>query len=279
MQTQVLIIGAGPAGVSCAIWLHKLGVACVLLEASGRAGGLQILSPYENLWVPGVQGKTGQDIARALDDHVGALGIDMRVDCPALRIEPEWKVTTPQGEMIAPFVVLATGTRPRTGGFTPSATVAIGPGTPVEDMDVAGRDVAVLGGGDNAFDQARFLAERGAHPVVFSRTSPRAQKGLQTLIPNVTAVVGGYDADQVAMTVNGNRFDLFAVMYGFEALLPPGIAPALDRGYVTVDRFGETSLPGLFACGEVTDYWHPCVTTACAHGIQVAKQISLRLAD
>jgi thioredoxin reductase len=46
---------------------------------------------------------------------------------------------------------------------------------------------------------------------------------------------------------------------------------------VRVDRFGETSQPGVYACGEVTDFWHPCVTTAAAHGVQVAKQISMQL--
>lgn len=274
---QVVIIGAGPAGISCAIWLHKLGVNCVLLEAAEQAGGLQTVSPYENLWVPGVQGRTGQDIARALQDHVEALGIDLRLARRVEAVEPGWKVATADGVIEASFVVLATGTQPRAGDFRPSPTVAIGPGTPVEAMEVAGRSVAVLGGGDNAFDQARFLVERGARPTVFSRTPPRAQKLLQDLIPQVPVIAGPYAASQDAMTINGAPFDLFAVMYGFEAVLPPGIEPRLDNGYVAVDRFGATSLPGLFACGEVTDYWHPCVTTAAAHGIQVAKQISLRV--
>ena len=60
-------------------------------------------------------------------------------------------------------------------------------------------------------------------------------------------------------------------------MIRPGLTPELDNGYVRVDRYGETSLPGVFACGEVTDDWHPCVTTSAAHGIQVAKAISRRL--
>ena len=79
------------------------------------------------------------------------------------------------------------------------------------------------------------------------------------------------------MTVNGDAFNAFGIMFGFEAVVPEGVTPDLDNGYIRVDRFGETSLPGVYACGEVTDYWHPCVTTSAAHGIQVAKQISLRL--
>lgn len=274
MQTQVLVIGGGPAGIACAIWLRKLGVACVLFEASAQLGGLQTLSPYENLWIPGVQGKTGQDVAASLARHAADLGVDIRLKTPVTGIVPGYRA----GDVEAPFVVIATGTRPRAGGFTPSATVAIGPGTPMESMDVAGRRVAILGGGDNAFDQARFVRDRGGKATVFSRKAPRAQALLQAMIPEVRVVAGPYAADQNAMTVNGEVFDAFGVMYGFEAVVPPGLDPAMENGYISVNRFGESSLPGVYACGEVTDYWHPCVSTAVAHGIQVAKQISLKLA-
>ncbi|MEI9903672.1 MAG: NAD(P)/FAD-dependent oxidoreductase [Asticcacaulis sp.] len=274
MQTQALIIGGGPAGIACAIWLNKLGVACTLFEAAPRLGGLQTLSPYENLWIPGVQGRTGQEVAADLAGHAMELGVDVRLDAPVTQVLPGYRI----GDIEAPFVVIATGTRPRAGGFKASADVAIGPGTPMEAMPVAGRRIAILGGGDNAFDQARFVRDRGGHVTVFSRSSPRAQTLLQAMIPDVPIIAGPYIADQGAMTVNGEAFDAFGVMYGFEAVVPPGLDPAMEGGYVAVNRQGETSLPGVYACGEVTDYWHPCVSTAIAHGVQVAKQISLKIA-
>jgi thioredoxin reductase len=181
------------------------------------------------------------------------------------------------GDVSAPFVVIATGSTPRAGRFTPSATVAIGPGEPMEALQVAGRRVAILGGGDNAFDQARFVRDRGGEVTVFSRGEPRAQKMLRDMIPDVCVVAGPYDARQKAMTVNGEAFDAFGVMYGFEAVVPEGLKPRRQNGYVEVNRFGETSLTGVYACGEVTNYWHPCVTTAAAHGVQVARQIATRL--
>ena len=127
MDTQTLIIGGGPAGIACAIWLRKLGIEAILLEASGALGGLQTRSPYENLWIPGVQGKTGQQVAQALSDHAAALGVDTRLECPVLTVTDQYTVTTPQGDLTAPYLVIATGTRPRAGGFAPSETVAIGP--------------------------------------------------------------------------------------------------------------------------------------------------------
>ena len=271
---EAIVLGGGPAGISAAIWLKKLGVDCLLFEQSSALGGLQRRSPYENLWIPGVRGKTGQDVARALADHAAAAGVEVRLNHTAPVSHNELYQT---GDFAAPYVVVATGSAPRAGRFRASATVAIGPGEPMEAIEVAGRKVAILGGGDNAFDQARFVRDRGGEVTVFSRREPRAQKMLRDLIPDVCVVVGFYEARQGAMTVNGEVFDAFGVMYGFEAVVPDGLKPRRRHGYVQVNRFGETSLPGVYACGEVTDYWHPCVTTAAAHGIQVAKQIATRL--
>ncbi|MGA9659882.1 MAG: NAD(P)/FAD-dependent oxidoreductase [Asticcacaulis sp.] len=275
MQTQVIIIGGGPAGIACAIWLKKLGVAAVLLEASDRLGGLQTLSPYENLWIPGVQGLTGQQVAASLAEHAETEAIDIRLNCLVLSVTAKGhKVTTSQGDFAATCLVIATGTRPRSAGFQATDRVAIGPGLPMEALDVADKRVAILGGGDNAFDQARFVRDRGGDPVIFTRTPPRAQKLLQEAIPDVPVVVGHFKADQQSMMVNDEAFDVFGIMYGFEAVVPSGIAPDMTDGYVRVDRDGLTSISNIYACGEVTNYWHPCVATACAHGIQVAKQIS-----
>ncbi len=275
MHKEAIIIGGGPAGVAAAIWLTKLGVNAVLLEVAEALGGLQRRSPYENLWIPGVQGKTGQDVARALADHAAAVGVDIRLGCklePVRRGFDAWVV----GDVVAPYLVIATGSTPRTGEFVSAQTVAIGPGEPMEALDVAGKRIAILGGGDNAFDQARFVRDRGGKVTIFTRNGPRAQTMLREMLPDVP-VVTGFTADQAAMTVNGQSFDAFGVMFGFEAVVPEGLAPDVDNGYVRVDRFGQTSLPGVYACGEVTDYWHPCVTTAAAHGIQVARQIATQL--
>jgi thioredoxin reductase len=277
MPYDVIIIGGGPAGLSCAIWLKQLGIDAVLLEASGVLGGLQTRSPYQNLWIPGVQGKTGQEVAASLARHATDIGVDFRVNSPVLSVAERFAVTTEQDALSARFVVVATGSTPRTGGFVPAANVAIGPGEPMEALDVAGRSVAILGGGDNAFDQAKFVRDRGGRVTVFSRGMPRAQKLLQKRIPDVPVIVGPYDARQDDMTVNGQRFDSFGVQYGFEAVVPAGLDIRGEDAYVTVDRLGETRESGVFACGEVTDFWHPCVTTSAAHGIQVAKQISKRL--
>jgi len=280
MKSDVLVIGGGPAGVSCGIWLHQLGVSVTLLEASDRLGGLQTRSPYENLWIPGVQDKIGLEVAASLESHIYRLGVDVRANCPVLGVRKDdegFHVVTLQGDLVAPYIVVATGTRPRAGHFKPATNVAIGPGTPMEALHVQNKRVAILGGGDNAFDQARFVRDRGGEVTIFSRTAPRAQKRLQDLVNDVPVVIGDFRANQNQMRINDAVFDAIAVMYGFQAVIPDGLPLRRKAHYILVNQFGETSLGGAFACGEVTNYWHPCVTTACAHGIQVAKRLSQRL--
>jgi thioredoxin reductase len=275
-ETQVLIIGGGPAGISCAIWLKKLGVDCVLLEASAQLGGLQTRSPYENLWIPGVQGKTGQQVAASLADHAVTVDVDARLNCPVVSINDR-HVTTDDDVFTAPYLVIATGSQPRTGGFTASDRIIIGPGVGMEALEVKGKRVAIFGGGDNAFDQARFVRDRGGEVTIFTRGFPRAQKLLQDMVPDVPVIIGHLDYFTDTLVANDQAYDYWGIMFGFEAVVPEGLSLDLDNGYVRADRFGETSLSGIYACGEVTNYWHPCVTTAAAHGIQVAKQISMRL--
>jgi pyruvate/2-oxoglutarate dehydrogenase complex dihydrolipoamide dehydrogenase (E3) component len=97
------------------------------------------------------------------------------------------------------------------------------------------------------------------------------------MIPDVPVIIGHLDYFTNSLVANGQAYDYWGIMFGFKAVVPEGLTLDIDNGYVHVNRFGETSAPGVFACGEVTDFWHPCVTTSAAHGIQVAKQISLRL--
>jgi thioredoxin reductase len=277
---DVLVIGGGPAGAACALWLHQLGMAVRLLEAGPAVGGLQLRSPYTNRWIPGVQGQTGQEVAAQLHAHLRAAAVPHSVGFHATSIRTDaasgdWAVSGPLGTHRARHVVLATGSTPKHGGFVESAHVGIGPGLSMERIDVRGRRVAILGGGDNAFDQAAFALSRGAASVdIHTRRKPRAQPLLQRQVAAASVHVGPFVADQEAMTVDGVRYDVIGVQFGFQACIPAGMPLPLREGYIDVDRRGAVpGFRGLYAAGEVTNFWHPCVTTAYAHGVQVAKSI------
>jgi NADPH-dependent 2,4-dienoyl-CoA reductase/sulfur reductase-like enzyme len=80
MIEDVLVIGGGPAGAACALWAHQLGMRVLLLEAAPVVGGLQLRSPYENRWIPGLQGRTGQEVAASLQTHLDAAGVPYEVN-------------------------------------------------------------------------------------------------------------------------------------------------------------------------------------------------------
>lgn len=281
-RAQVAIVGGGPAGVACIIWLHQLGFDAILIESAEQLGGLQKLSPYLNSWAPGFWDMTGQDIARSLHEHALTAGCRILLNSQVQRVSFSGGLfdlaLSGERRAEAPYLVLATGSRPRSDGFVPTRNVAIGPGAPMENLDVSGKNVAILGGGDNAFDQAFFMLQRGARSVkIFCRRQPKAQKRMQARIPPDLVCVGPFKADQQRMTVNDQTFDVFGVQFGYEAIIPQGLDLSLRDGFIDVDRHGETSFKNVFACGDVTNFWQPCIMTALAHGVQVAKTIALRI--
>lgn len=284
MIEDVIVVGGGPAGVACALWAHQLGMRVLLLEAGPAVGGLQLRSPYLNRWLPGLQERTGQEMAAALQAHLVAAAVPHAVNFPVASVRRAaghagWDVSNGEVTHAARYVVIATGSKPRREGFFESDSVGIGPGVSMERLDLVGKRVAILGGGDNAFDQANFAVRRGARCVdIYCRRAPRAQPILRRQSEARAVHVGPFHANQYTMTVNGMPYDILGVQFGFEASVPAGLRLPMRDGYVDVDRRGEVrQFPRLFAAGEVTHYWHPCVTTSCAHGVQVAKSIQNEL--
>ena len=282
---DLLVIGGGPAGAACALWAHQLGMRTLLLESGRLLGGLQRRSPYPNLWVPGVHGRTGQELAAQLQAHLGIAGVPYVTDSHVRSIArchslEGWQVECSFQRYQGRRLVIATGTLPKDGGFSESPTVGIGPGLSMERIEIGGKRVAILGGGDNAFDQARFALRRGARTVdIYCRREPRAQSSLRRDFPPQHVHVGPFKADQRTMTVNHAPYDVFGVQFGFVPTIPGDLQLPLRNGFIDVDRQGRVpGLPGIYAAGEVTNYWHPCVTTSYAQGIQVAKSIHHDLA-
>ncbi|MGH8780310.1 NAD(P)/FAD-dependent oxidoreductase [Paraburkholderia sp.] len=280
MMEDAVIVGGGPAGVACALWLHQLGLRVMLLEAGPTVGGLQLRSPYMNRWIPGVLGQSGQQVAGLLQEQLCAASVPHTVGFKVTSIRradafTSWEVSNGSRMYRARHVVIATGSKPRRAGFVESECVGIGPGMSMERIPVKGRRVAILGGGDNAYDQADSAMRRGAACVdIYCRRPPQAQPLLQRLIDARHVHVGPFDADQARMTVNGISYDVLGVQFGFDACIPGGLDIPLRKGCIVVDQQGAvSSLPRIYAAGEVTNYWHPCVTTSFAQGIQVAKSI------
>ena len=286
---DALVIGGGPAGCSCALWLHQLGLSTALVERQSGLGGLQGESPYPNTWIAGVMGLKGIEFARRLDEHVSSLGI------PVLRRTAPRQVTRDSRgfrvaavsdsgpvELEARHLVIATGVEPRTGGLEAGPHVIIGPGRAVEACDFAGLRVAILGGGDNAAENYGLIgARRPADLRIYARTR-RARAALSRNVPEQAFRVGPYHVDQDtrSVTFDGRteRFDVLVVLYGWQAVIPEALGEMAgtivdERGFISTDRERRTAVPGLWAIGEVTQAVHPCCVTAMSDGVICAKAI------
>jgi thioredoxin reductase len=147
--------------------------------------------------------------------------------------------------------------------------------------DFRGQKVAVLGGGDNAFENALYAMNRGAaSATIFARTV-RAQHQLVARVPVCDVHEGGYAVDVERMTVDGRPFDLIMVFYGWEPCVPFARSLRLEltgTGFVAVDPLTtQTSHDKVYAIGEVSQRQHPCVVTAMADGVVAAKAIQARV--
>lgn len=283
---DAIVVGAGPAGVSCAIWLQQLGFRAVLVDKNDRCGGLQLSNPYTNTWIASSADAYGADIAQALQANAVRHGVALQLGCTAMSAQAandEWTVTLSDGRTLrGRRLVLAGGVVPKTGGLLARASLLVGPGPRVAQTDFTDAQVAILGGGDSAFENYRFVTERGARCVHIYARSLKARRELLEQVPPSDVHVGEFHFDDRQQSVNGTRYDSVLVLFGYEAnkgsLL--GLTPAMQpNGFVQTDANCRTSLPGVYAIGELAQRAHPCCVTAMADGVVAAKAIQRELEE
>ncbi|ARP88114.1 NAD(P)/FAD-dependent oxidoreductase [Bordetella genomosp. 9] len=292
-DSDAIIVGGGPAGASCAIWLARLGLSPLLVDAAARLGGLENDNPFRDDWIAVLPGVTGQQVAANIAQSVAAARVPALTGHRALRVARrdrgfDVSLLTPYGtpaRVHGRFLVIASGVRARNlPGAEPGQTwpgVLVGPGVAVHEQDYRGLSVAVLGGGDNGFENYAFVRGRGAREVhLYSRTV-RARPQLVAAADTRDLHVGAYAVDPVARSVNGRRYDLILVFYGWEpqAAFADSLQLARDaRGYIMTDsRTALTSAAGVYAIGEVANRMHPCVVTSMADGVVAAKAIQAEI--
>lgn len=291
---DAIVIGAGPAGASCAVWLAHMGFSPLIIESNGRAGGLSASNPFEDTWNVTAPGLTGEEVAARIKLSLDSARVPVLLNSHVTRIEREQAGQGGQEHfkvyfgadlpLHARYVVIASGVEPRRPPEWERDhydDVLVGPGKHVANYEFALKDVAILGGGDNAFENALFLKERGAKSVhIYARTL-RCQRHWMKFLNESDITTGAYTFDPATRQVNGRTYDAVLVLYGFRARLQGMQDLGLDcdeLGYVRTDfKTTQTNLPGIYAIGEVTHRQHPCVVTSMADGVVAAKAIQKQL--
>lgn len=200
----IAIIGAGPAGLSAALWLNNLGLTPIILEQAPATGGMLNVNFLSNDWVLGQTDVTGPEMASRYDLHVSARAIDVRLQTQLQAITCDktggfeltlCSLTNTEGVASATLscagILIATGTRyvdkyVFSGAILDIAAPYIVEG-PYAFLDIEqkkNKTIVIVGAGDNAFENASILLEQGCCVTIVARSTPRAQKKFLDKVAN-----------------------------------------------------------------------------------------------
>jgi thioredoxin reductase (NADPH) len=298
---DAIIIGGGPAGISCALELTYCKINCLLVEKNRELGG-QLLGIREVANFAAGYFKDGTVLARNMTRLAENMKLNLLLEHAVERIEISQgtKVILINGEKyLAKSIVIATGVRLKMLEL---------PGLSLVADDVLYRDqsapeqfsnmrVAIIGGGDNALDKALELAQTAGQVFLVNRSNrwrcrldllqAARQNARIEILENVAVEsLSGVGRLRSACLIDKSTGRIRNLSVD-KLFIKIGYAPntealrgqiALDSdGYIQANSFGETSVPGVFAAGDVVSGVVPRIATACGTGSTVASALQLHL--
>ncbi len=294
---DIIIIGSGPAGLAAAIYGERARLSLLVIEKQPLSGG-QIINTTDVDNYPGLQGVGGFELAFKLRSHADAMGAEIiTAEVKEVALSGDVKrVVTEDAVYEGKTVILATGATHRKLGV-PGEEELLGAGVSYcatcDGAFFRGKEVAVIGGGDVALEDALFLSRISSKVYLIHRRDEfRGAKSLQEkvfaaenieIIWNTVAeeVAGDGKVEALALQnrVTGETYSL-SVQGVFVAV---GIQPntelfrgmmELDKsGYICAGEEGNTSIPGVFAAGDVRTKQLRQVITAAADGANAVTSV------
>jgi len=283
-MTDIAIIGGGPAGMFAAFYAGMRQASVKVIESMPQLGGqLAALYPEKYIYdVAGFPKVTAQELVDRLKEQMKLFPIDVRLEEKVLKLEKKeerlFELTTDKGTHYAKAVIITAGV----GAFEPrrldlpeaAAFEKKNLHYFVSDLNrFAGQDVLVCGGGDSAVDWSLMLEPIARQvTLVHRRDKFRAHEHsveqlmkskVNIITPVEVAKLNGTDRIESVTLKHAKsgetqevKVDAVIVNYGFVSSLGP-IAEwglEIDGGSIVVDTRMETSIPGIFAAGDITTY-------------------------
>jgi thioredoxin reductase (NADPH) len=298
--TKMLIIGSGPAGYSAAIYGARAGMEPIVVQGLQPGGQLTITTDVENY--PGfrdvIQGPWLMQEMQAQAEHVGTRAMwDTIVEVDIAGGSPFRAIGDGGDEYIGETLVIATGAQAKWLG-APGEEALSGKGVSAcatcDGFFYRGKKVAVIGGGNTAVEEALYLTNHSDDvTLIHRRDELRAEKILQDRLfahPKISVIwnkrVEAFLGDPLAGGLTGLKLidtqtaeeSEFACEGAFVAI---GHSPATElfKGKLPMDANGyllvepgtpKTSIPGVFACGDVMDHVYRQAVTAAGTGCMAA---------
>ena len=302
MLYDLIILGAGPAGLSAALYAGRACLKTLLIEKAMPGGQITLTNDIENYPGQMLEGESGFSLTERMGQQADRFGVERAYDeITAIDLTGEEKVLTGMsGEYRAKTVILATGAHPKPIGCENEAAFT-GRGisfcATCDGMFFRDMDVYVVGGGDSAVEEAIFLTRFARKvTIIHRRDQLRAVKTIQErafanekidfLWNTVVEKVDG-DAALSEMTVRNvvtgetnviraNEADGAFGLFGFVGFAPNTAlfegAVDMERGYIVTDEDMHTNIPGVFAAGDLRVKSLRQVITAAADGAIAAMQ-------
>jgi thioredoxin reductase (NADPH) len=299
---DVLIIGAGPAGLSAARWCDELGLDTLVLEQRDEVGGqlLSIYHPVENYL--GVRANNGRELRDRFVEQTKGCDFDLwtNVEIESLELKAK-RVSLRSGEQVQSIaVIIATGLRRRKLGipgedeYRRRGLIESG----ARDRDqFAGKDVCVIGGGDAAAENALLLAEVCPTVTLVHRGRQLHARREFTEQLHTHHCITVFN-ESVVKRILGNEHVEAVEIERSQAIKPfqmavqgvlvrIGFEPNTElfrdqieldeRGYAVVNGQQETNVSNVFAIGDVANPLAPTISSSVGAGATAAKVIASRL--
>jgi thioredoxin reductase (NADPH) len=292
MVYDVAIIGAGPAGLTAGIYACNAGLSTICFEKLAVGG--QASLTYEIVNYPGFEKISGYELAQKMENHAKSCGVEIEyTNVERLnKLKSGFSLKTKAGTYKAKKVIIASGNKVKKLGLDNELQLTGKGVSYCASCDGAffkNKTVAVVGGGNSAFEYVKYLTKIAKKVYVLNRTDIfragehklNQMKKMKNVEIITNASVKKLNAKEtlqsVDLLVGGKKQNLqidgLFVAIGHEPDLNfVNFDIALDKaGFIKVDENQKTNVENLFACGDITSKQFKQVVTACADGARAGN--------
>jgi thioredoxin reductase (NADPH) len=293
---NVVVIGSGPAGLTAALYTARANLKPLVIEGLEAGGQLMLTTLVEN-WPGFRDGIDGPDLMATMREQAQRFGAEIirgNVTSVDLLAHP-FTVKTSEAEYQARALIVATGASARLLGLASERTL-LGHGVSTcatcDGYFFRGKPIAVIGGGDSAMEEAIFLTRFASHvTVIHRRDTLRASKIMQDKAfanakisfewnAEVEEIKDTGKGEVTGMVIRNHQTGVIKEIPVDGVFVAIGHTPntalfkdKLDtdaNGYIVTHSGSRTSVPGVFACGDVQDHIYRQAITAAGSGCMAA---------